>query len=185
MSPELIYPLCAIVAALAVVLSQFLPRILARGKAGLKSMGIDLSPETLAALESLAQLGIACAEEQAQKWIKSLQREGKPLVTIANEKLAPEQKEQIAVAAMRTLAPTAQFSDAQAKVVIEAVLQKQRSIIPLELEQEIRASVPPGTVYRSVPAGSLAPSPAQLESLEKLRLEVIEDYQSPRPGKLP
>jgi len=174
MSPEITYQLCAIVAALAIVAGQFLPRLLTRGKEGLKSMGIDLSPETITALESLAQLGIACAEERAEKWIKSLQGEGKPLPVIANEKLTSENKQQIAVEAMRTLAPKAQFSDAQAKVAIEATLQKQRSIIPPALQQEIRASIPPGTVYRSVPAGALAPSPAQLASLEKLRIETFD-----------
>lgn len=172
MSQETIYALCAISASLAVIANQLLPYLLQRGRAGLKAIGIDLSPQTVSSLQQLAQLAIASAEEQAQKWIKSLQAEGKTIVTIAAEKLTSEQKEEIAIKAMRSLAPPGlTFTDEQAKVVIAATLQQTRSIIPEAVQEEIRKSVPPGTTYKSIAPGSLAPTADQLKSLEAMRID--------------
>lgn len=153
LSPTTVEILLGVLAAASGV-STFLLGLLFRRMKGTKVLGVEASPETVNKLHGLAVMVVNYAEEQGRKWIKSLMAAGKTIEEIEVERLSGEQKKDIALKALQSMAPKAgiELSEEQAGIAIEAAVQVQRSIRPGPVE---------GTVYQSVnpPAHGSIPPP--------------------------
>lgn len=104
--------------------------LLRRGRDALKKgANVDVSDSTLAVIEKLAIYGINYTEERCRQYLKSLEAVGPT---------TPAEKKQIAIQTMRELAeleksqgkPVPTFSDAQAGIVIDALVQAKRGSLP-------------------------------------------------------
>jgi hypothetical protein len=114
-------------------------------KAGTKIANIEESPQILDLLEKLAKYGINAIEEQVHKALKGL---------VADAPQTPEEKKAAAIQVMRSMAPKADFSDEQAGIAIEAVLNEKRSMAPPPFVPEQAAGLA-GTVYKSINPGAM------------------------------
>ncbi len=91
-------------------------------KALAKAGKFEENKTVLDMLEKLAVFGIGFAQEQTDKLLKGLIKEGPR---------TGEQKKEVAITAMRSIAPPGvKFTDQQAAIAVEAVLSKSRSIAP-------------------------------------------------------
>ncbi len=90
-----------------------------------KGANIEVSDSTLAVLEKLAIYGINFAEERCRQYVKSLEATGPT---------TPAEKKELAIQTMRELAvlqaspgkPPVEFTDQQASIVVDALVQAKR-----------------------------------------------------------
>jgi hypothetical protein len=103
-------------------------------------------------IEDLATLAAKSIEQEANKWLDKQRADG----VVAPVKMSGEEKKELAVKAMQSLAPPGlTITTEQAGIAIEAVVQKVKSLRP-PADPEALATAVEGTVYKSINPGSTA-----------------------------
>lgn len=126
MSPDTVQMLLLLLTTVSAGCASICIYLLRRGRDALKKgANVDVSDSTLAVLEKFAIYGINYAEERCRQYLKSLEATGPT---------TPAEKKELAIQTMRELAelekaqgrPAPTFTDAQASIVVDALVQAKR-----------------------------------------------------------
>lgn len=148
MSQETIDTLKDLTAVIAMAASPVLAFLLLRAYTALsKALKIPVNPDFVKTIEDLAVLAAKSIEQEANKWLDKQKAQG----VVEPVKMSGEEKKQLAVKAMQSLAPPAglKLTPEQASIAIEAVVQKVKSIRPPS------PSFPPPSSFPSMRPGGV------------------------------